>query len=268
MRQIQRIWVLSDLHMELTRGWDLPAPDERPEFDVLVIAGDLTTGMERGVAWIQERVTDRPVVYIAGNHEAYGADIDRTVERARAAAADTNVHVLQNEAVVIGGTTFIGATLWTDFSLFGNPEYAMAVAGEMMNDYRKIRVDNYELRLRPAHTLARHIESRDFIVRELQKSKTGPRVVATHHRPHPSADLKRDLVSAAYASDLSDVIAAGTPDVWIYGHTHECEDRMIGSTRMITNAKGYGPWLPRQTSWDNPDFDPHFVIEIGGDTHA
>jgi hypothetical protein len=69
----------------------------------------------------------------------------------------------------IGEITFVGATLWTDFDLFGDAEYAMMAAGETMNDYRKIRLRNYELRLRPAHTLKRHMESRDFIARELRK---------------------------------------------------------------------------------------------------
>jgi hypothetical protein len=32
-------------------------------------------------AWLLARVTDRPVLYIAGNHEFYGCDIDRTVEK-------------------------------------------------------------------------------------------------------------------------------------------------------------------------------------------
>ena len=61
------------------------------------------------------------------------------------------------------GSTFIGCTLWTDFELFGDPEYAMKVAAETMNDYRKIRFRRYQLRLRPAHTLAKHRASRDFI---------------------------------------------------------------------------------------------------------
>ena len=64
-----RLWILSDLHLELTRGWDLPAGAARPDFDVLVIAGDLVTRMERGVKWLLERVVDRDVVYVAGNHE-------------------------------------------------------------------------------------------------------------------------------------------------------------------------------------------------------
>jgi hypothetical protein len=39
-----------------------------------------------------------------------------------------------------------GCTLWTDFDLFGDPRREMAVAGERMNDFRKIRTDRYAQR--------------------------------------------------------------------------------------------------------------------------
>lgn len=172
--------------------------------------------------------------------------------------------MLENDTVEIDGVTFIGCTLWTDFDLFGDAEYAMTTAAETMNDYRKIRISDYKLRLRPMHTLQKHKASRDFIARELRKPKTGPRVVVTHMGPHPDAvrrGFERDISSAAYTSDCSDLMAMGV-DAWIYGHTHEHEDRMIGGTRLVTNAKGYGPWMPAERTWDNADFDPHFVIEI------
>jgi hypothetical protein len=51
-------------------------------------------------------------------------------------------------------------------------------------------------------------------------------------------------------------------ELWIYGHTHESEDIVIGSTRVVSNAKGYGPWLPKYRHWDNPNFAPNLVIEI------
>ena len=256
-----RLWILSDLHLELTRGWDLPFGDARPAFDVLVVAGDLITRMERGVAFLKERVAGE-VVYVPGNHEFYGTDIDRTVEKARAAAAGSNVHVLQNDTVTIDGIIFVGATLWTDFNLFGDAEQAMMAAAQSMNDYRKIRLRNYELRLRPKDTLKRHIESRDFIARQLRNG--GRHVVVTHHAPHPSGvrrGFERDIVSAAYASDLTDLIVSGAPELWVYGHSHESRQDVVGSTRLVTNAKGYGPWPP-QLVWDNAHFDPQLIVEI------
>jgi predicted phosphodiesterase len=261
-----RLWIQSDQHLELTRGWDLPAVGDRPAYDVLVVAGDLITRMERGVEWLKARVTDRPVVFVGGNHERFGTDIDGTIEKARVAAAGTNIHVLENDTVQIGDVTFIGATFWTDFNLFGDPGRAMIAAAEFMNDYRKIRVGRYVYRLRPSHTLQRHQQSREFIANELRKPKVGRRVVVTHMAPHPSAirpAFDEEITSAAYASDASDLLALGV-DAWIYGHTHDTRDEMIGigNARLVTNGKGYGPWPPGETTWDNKDFDPRFVIEI------
>jgi Icc-related predicted phosphoesterase len=216
--------------------------------------------MERGVKWLLERLTDRPVIYVAGNHEAYGTDLDRTVEKARIAAAGTNVRVLQNESIEIGGTIFLGAIGWTDFNLFGDPDRAMQAVGEVMNDYKKIRVMNYELRLRPAHTLARHMETRAFLQRELGRPKTLPRVVVTHMGFHAEAvrrGLEHKLISAAYTS--RDPIEGA--DLWVYGHTHESRDFRVGATRVVSNAKGYGPWRSNET-WENPDFDPTLIVEI------
>jgi predicted phosphodiesterase len=261
-----KLWILNDLHLELTRGWDLPPVGARPTYDVLVLAGDIITRMERGVKWIIERVTDRPVVYVGGNHEAYGVDIDITLEKARAAAKGTNVFVLENEKIQIEHVTFLGAVGWTDFNLFADQERAMRAAGDVMNDYRKIRIDNYSRRLRPAHTLARHMETRAFLQGELSKPKVGLRVVITHHGFHAEAVSRgheHELISAAYTSDA----AIDGADLWIYGHTHEHRDFRVNSaragstTRVVTNAKGYGPWNKNET-WENASFDVNFVIEI------
>ena len=276
-----RLWVTSDLHLELTRGWDLPSTGARPRFDVMIVAGDLVPHMERGVAWLLERVTDRPVLYVAGNHEGYGCDVDRTVEKAREAAAGTNLSILQNETVRIGDVTFAGATLWTDFELFGDQSRAMRVAGEQMNDFRKIRTAHYADRFRPQHALARHMESRAFLEAEMRKPRDGPLVVISHHAPHPGrSSLKQqrerlpdeEILMAAYRSDLTSLMSPAPieggcnplrpADLWIYGHTHEFEDVTIGCTRVVSNAKGYGPWVPQRRAWDNSRFDPNFVIEI------
>jgi predicted phosphodiesterase len=275
------LWILSDPHVELTRGWDLPSADARPRFDVLVVAGDLIPRMERGVAWLRERVPDRPVIYVPGNHEGYGCDVDRTVEKAKQAAEGSKVFVLQNEAIRLGNVTFAGATLWTDFDLFGDQRRAMAVAADKMNDFRKIRVSRYQDRFRPQHALARHMESRAFLETEMRKTRGGPLVVVTHHAPHPGRSFPRyqrerlsdeEILTAAYRSDLTSLMwpapiegghnSLRPADLWIFGHTHESEDVTIGYTRVVSNAKGSGPWLPQRRAWDNPRFNPHYVIEI------
>lgn len=254
-----KLWVLSDIHIELSRGWDLPDPAEQPDFDVLIVAGDLMPGMERGVAWLRERVTERPVLYLPGNHEAYGTDIDKTLAKARVAAEGTNIHVMQNDTVDIANFRFCAATLWTDFNLFGNAPIAMNAALTGMNDFKLIRKNNYVYRLRPIDTVKRHIASRSFIEAELARPGALKRVVLSHHAPLRET-IKRgheaDILSAAYVSDLGDIIETHQPDLWVFGHTHESVDLTIGRTRVVSNAKGYG-FVP-----ENPEFDPAFTIEI------
>jgi hypothetical protein len=196
------------------------------------------------------------VIYVPGNHEFYGCDIDRTVEKARQAAAGTNVRILQNDSVEIDGVLFVGATLWTDFALLGNPDHAMQIAGYRMNDYYRIRKRRYEMRLRPTDTLARHLETREFIARTTREARIGRTVVVSHHgcvKEATKAGTESEIISAAYTSDCQGLLE--NVDLWIYGHTHERRDFTIGRTRIISNAKGYG-------HGDNPQLDENYVIEI------
>ena len=275
-----RIWLISDIHAESLRGWDLPSGAARPDYDVLVIAGDLITRFERGVAWLDHRVQDKQVIYVGGNHESWGTDIDVTLDKAQRAAEGTNVHVLECQSRRVGNVTFIGATVWTDFGLFGNPLAAMRMASDIMNDYRRIRKRFYAERLRPADTLRMHQAARRFITSELIRPKAGPRVVVSHHCPFPdirngarhSDRAGSDLIQAAYCSDMTDLMIPSSdpetgdtiepPDVWAFGHTHRSCDRVIGSCRVVSNPKGYGPYTPADPAWENPHFDPYFTIEI------
>lgn len=261
-----RLWIFSDIHLELTDYWDLPTLAERPDFDVMIVAGDLIPRMERGVTWLREKVPDRPVIYVAGNHEFYRTDIDQSLAKAREAAAGSNVHILENDSVVIDGVRFVGGTLWTDFLLFGDAAAAMRAAGAQMNDFRLIRMNNYTRRLQPIDALARHMATRAHIDDELGRPFAGPSIVVTHHVPY-RAGFKRgyenDIVSAAYVSDLSDLITRHQPALWVYGHTHQSDDTMLGRTRIISNSKGYGPYRRLGlTTWENPSFDPALTIEV------
>ena len=47
-------------------------------------------------------------------------------------------------------------------------------------------------------------------------------------------------------------------DLWIFGHTHETRSFAVDGTRIVTNAKGYGPGGCRE----NRAFDPYFAAVI------
>jgi hypothetical protein len=90
---------------------------------------------------------------------------------------------------------------------------------------------------------------------------------------YPGVRLSDDeILTAAYRSDLTSLMwpapvadgknALRPADLWVFGHTHESEDVVIGHTRAVSNAKGYGPWPGQQRTWDNPNFNPNFVIEV------
>jgi Icc-related predicted phosphoesterase len=258
-----RIWTISDLHLELSR-WDLPPKEQWPEFDVMVVAGDLTTRAERGVRWLQERISDRPVIYVIGNHERYGEDCERTVEKAREAAFGSNVRVLECDFCTIGGIEFLGATMWTNFALFGadNVRRCMDYARYRMNDYRRIRVNGYTRRFTPEGALLRHERTIAFFRERARLAPDVARVIVTHHSPDP-ADATNDLISAAYCSALEpSLMRELNCRVWISGHVHLSRDR-LSAARLVGNPKGYGPYAGEPSNaWQNPNFDPRLIVEV------
>ncbi|RVA80063.1 metallophosphoesterase, partial [Mesorhizobium sp. M7A.F.Ca.CA.001.11.2.1] len=197
-------------------------------------------------------------VYVAGNHEFYKGSIKEGLEDGRNAAAQfPRVYFLENDSVVIDGVRFVGATLWTDYRVEGHPELAMAYARERMNDHRLIakQRDPWQ-RFLPETALRMHQDSRQYIDTAL-KADPVKTVVVTHHLPHPWSippRFKSDLLNAAFASDLSNVIEDGHPALWVHGHTHDSCEYRIGSTRIICNPRGYED--------ENAKFDPTLVVRI------
>ncbi len=117
-----RLWTFSDLHQEWPgNAWD-PAAHAPPDgFDVAVVAGDVHMPLTRALDWLAERLPGVPVVYVPGNHDFWwdrGEDrytLADLMSRGRDVAARHGIHLLLDDAVVIGGTRFAGGTLWTDF---------------------------------------------------------------------------------------------------------------------------------------------------------
>ena len=271
-----RLHILSDVHLEFG-NWSRPRLRDI-DCDVHILAGDIGVGLQ-GLDWALKSC-DRPTIYVMGNHEFYG---QRTVEalwdKARAKVAGTPVHLLENEAVVIDGVRFLGATLWTDFGLNGalHQDAMMRNIGELMTDYARIRIGrrpSERVYARPCTTLAWHERSAAFLDAALPTEhaesdkteagrKLGPTVVVTHHAPLAQSLLKEppyDITDTAYASCLDDLVVRA--DLWVHGHTHVRVDYTVKDacghkTRVVSNPRGYVGVEPVAA------FDPKWVIEVG-----
>lgn len=251
-----RIQILSDLHLEM---WGASTPVKGADADIVILAGDIAAGA-RACEWAFNTFA-QPVLYVAGNHEAYGLDIGVTM-----AALETsqmvyaNVHFLNMSTRTFENVRFIGATLWTDFCLYGEHRQHghMRAAGKGMNDYYVI--SNGKDRLTPEDTLELHNQHRAFIAAELAKPFDGKTVVITHHLPSAKSipvKYAGDPLNAAYASNLDDLVAQA--DVWIHGHTHDSFDYFIGKCRVVCNPCGY---RHPGNHPENENFNPNFVIEV------
>ena len=228
-----RIWVISDLHLEFD---DMFLPSF-PEADVCVVAGDVLNRCANSIHWLQDMIAPvLPVIFVPGNHEFYTDSILEGREWARTAAvACPDVHLLDDTSAVIDGVRFIGSTLWTDYELDGDAEFAMAVASLQLNDHRAIawrQLPSYE-GFPPHKAQLLHRKARAFLAAELDKPFAGETVVVTHHAPHPysvNRRFKGSALNPALASDIADLIVSGRPALWVHGHMHDSVDYVVVGT--------------------------------------
>lgn len=246
-----RLLVLSDLHLDhqpldvVTDGRRIDA-----DADVVVLAGDIDEGL-KGLRWARQAFPDKPIVYVAGNHEFYGKDWSRHTSDMRALAKTLGIHFLERDAIEIEGIRFLGCTLWTDFQINGEDkaQTCMKEAQYRLNDCRQIRLsrssanaDLYWLRsktLVPVLTLQRHRQSVDWLEAQLAMGDPHRTVVVTHHAPHPQSvapGYLGDQLTPSFVSDLDWLM--GRSALWIHGHVHDSFDYVVRGTRVVCNPRG------------------------------
>lgn len=282
-----KLHILSDLHLEFGK-WPKSVDVNAIDADVTILAGDIGVGLQ-GIQWAL--TIDRPVIYVMGNHEFYGQrPMEYLWRKAREKVAGTNIHLLENESVLIDDPEnpsnrlrFLGTTLWTDFCALGpdHQEACMEEMGRLMTDYRSIFVSRrgssipepgFTTRrqgdqLKPKDTLAFHQQSREYLERELGGSPDSSdiqeawnkTVVISHHAPSVRSLVSQKAMiqeDSAYASHLDALVTQA--DLWIHGHTHVQVDYRLGSStgRVISNPRGYiGHTVVR-------DFNPTLTVEV------
>src|SRR6266496_2061098 len=247
-----RMHILGDLHLEFGM-----APVPVTDADVVVLPGDIHLGRE-GRRWARSHFQDKTVVYVLGNHEFYRHSLPGLTNALKRETDGSHIYLLENSAVEINGYTFLGCTLWTDFQLAPNPVAAMKAAEAIMSDYRLIQFgpENRVLRARDSARL--HAESVAWLRSELAKCDRARTIVVTHHAPSARSEAPyhaNSPLKPAFASDLDELVARSRVPLWIHGHTHYNVDYVIGSTRVLTNQRGYPDQLCK-------DFAPSMVIEV------
>lgn len=235
-----KLWLLSDLHLDVNARHPFALPEPCPDHDVVVIAGDIMAGMADAVRWIvRQGLNERPVVYVGGNHEFYGHDrLGGLLDGLAEADRHPNIHILERRSLAIGDVLFAGCTLWTDYELFGNPDREQAHSAHAMNDHTHIR--HGEGFWMPRDAAAEHQDARAFIHGQLDHRGNRKAVIVTHHAPSLKSAAprwQRDLLTAAFASDCE--LLAERATLWVHGHMHAPADYCIGDCRVICNPRGY-----------------------------
>jgi len=275
-----KITLVSDLHLEFS---DVRLPNTQGA-DVLILGGDImiaqslhdfkandavlpSTFTERGRA---ERFREflkhvseeyKHVIYIAGNHEFYHGKYPDAYQYLRDEVVKySNIYFLEQETKEIDDVIFIGGTLWTDMNR--RDPLTINACQSLMNDYRTIRnTKRGYSKLTPAVTVQQHDQTVKYIKSVVEGNRDKKYVVVGHHAPSKLSvkpKYEKDyLLNGAYSSDLNNIML-DNPQIklWTHGHTHDCFDYMIGSTRIVCNPRGYEGYE------DDPGFNPNLVLTV------
>lgn len=249
----------SDIHLEFG---DLDITNKNGA-DVLVLAGDIMLAYQlsdlsidskyhRYYAFMEKCSREyKNVIMVMGNHEHYNHDIQKTLFDLKGAFHPlTNVHILENETIILDDVTFICGTMWTNFN-GANPVSMMKIA-EKMNDFHII--SNNNSKFTPDDALILHDQFIQYTHKELQKPHEKV-VMVTHHCPSnqciPEKYRGNTDMNCGYFSDLSELILDNPKiKVWICGHTHNRKDYMIGDTRIVNNCRGYSGYEIESESFE------------------
>jgi predicted phosphodiesterase len=249
-----KIQIASDLHLPNVSNseWMRRNPLQ-VSGDVLVLAGDVENRhFPEGSQDFDEftKKNFRKVISIPGNHDYYHREI--LEQDLSYLTEDGNKVRLNNRVFVFEEVRFLGTTLWSYI-----PEERAKEFESELNDLRYIKYKGRNLEISDINEFNKR--SIEFLIEELNVKFEGKTVVISHHAP--SFELLKESEREDYsrACELSELIKSH-PEVplWIYGHTHEQKDEVIGKTRVVQNSLGYlyEPFPARV------DFNKSFTIEV------
>lgn len=262
-----RIQVLSDLHLE-TEDF---TPQAAPGAELLVLAGDIDsswTRLQRFANW------PVPVLFVAGNHEFDGRDINQAWPALRQHCGELGLQLLERQAVVLTDANgrrirFVGSIRWCDFEVYGakHRDRAMRAAGYFVKVMRATMGGEV---FDPARVREQGLACREWLASELQRRPDDPgsdtrdwhaTVVITHYAPSlRSADPRFGATPTTASFCNADDALLPLADVWIHGHLHCRHDWRVEHTgghvtRVVSNARGHSH------KGETAGYDPLWVMD-------
>lgn len=243
-----KLRLLSDLHHEFFE--DELLYESKGE-DVLVLAGDINVGVKNtSISIFKFLRHQKNIIYVPGNHEAYGTSIAEFDAGIKEYCETMKVHYLnpgykilyrQKDGTVSTKKTdlervrFFGGTLWTDFQ---NDYFARSIAKDQITDFRVIS-DLTTLKCIDLNLTHKKYISDVYDI----LPKGGKNVIVTHFLPTVECISERyrgeSALNKYFANDLTDFVGNLENTTWLFGHTHNNVDITIGNTRCIANPYGY-----------------------------
>ncbi len=242
-----RLQLLSDLHLE-SEDFE---PEPAPQAELLVLAGDIDStwvALERFRGW------PVPVLFVAGNHEFDGRELNHAWLALAEHCARLGLRLLERESLVLSDSLgrrirFVATIRWADFDLFGPAKRAKALRAA---DYfqRVMRATQHGAPFDAAAVRIEALACRAWLKVELTRvaetNDTEPchaTVVITHFAPSfRSADPRfgAQPTTASFCNADDDLLPLA--DLWLHGHLHCRHDYMHaharGRTRVVCNSRG------------------------------
>jgi DNA repair exonuclease SbcCD nuclease subunit len=255
-----RLQLLSDLHLETEAFQALPAPGA----ELLVLAGDVDSTWH---ALEQFRAWPVPVMFVAGNHEFDGRDVDLAWPALRRHCERLGIRLLERESLIVPDDRgrrirFVATTRWCDFSLFGasQRERVLRAAGYFM---RVMRATKDGAAFDALAVQQEALACRAWLETELRRPQGDweATVAITHFGPSlRSADPRYGSQASTASFCNADDDLLPWAQLWIHGHLHCRHDYTVphaaGATRVVCNSRGHA------SRGEAADYDGLRVIEV------
>lgn len=234
-----KIQVVSDIHLEFLKNFEILNLSEFKKADYLFLAGDIGIPLDKYgknlwldfITWCSRNYIK--VFYVIGNHESYGSIYSETLDHVRSIFSKNfkNVFLLEENVVcTLEDYKIVGCTLWTDID---------HISSEYLNDTRMIEKRAY-VPIDVEFIRNLHKTDKEWLERILEDLKDEKVIVMTHHLPSKKCvdpKYKDSKYEKGFVAHVDNLISKS--NLWIFGHTHSHIDFVDNNTRLYANPLGY-----------------------------